>query len=340
MTGRAGIRTVLLLLCQLAASRTFELLTITMFINHAANCSLLSMAFPLSLLLYGLLDSPRPAPTYFSIMLSYTLLLITAKFAYQIPIFCGSPPFTYRTTADPAALSSAVSLARCVDPTASQASFQASLARRIDFIIGLHKFTRHSSLGDVGTFAGLLPDLLTLIALIAHRQVCRPPGRSAASAPCTSPPRRVDSSRASRSCAQVVRARGECGSPSSEQADSSALHAASAALSSWSPSVRVPAAIAMVRGFSRRLLPPLAEAKKGADTHIGAFVLCLVLLLFNFLFFSSLPEQPKATCAASDIASQLNNSQVDIPTVLAVWACISVMMVCDTPSEARARNAP
>ena len=89
---------MLSLLLQVALSHTFPLVGLTMILNHAVNANYLSLVYPISLLLYAALDSPRPAARYFDLALLYTLLLIIAKFAYQFPVFCGTPPFTLRQT--------------------------------------------------------------------------------------------------------------------------------------------------------------------------------------------------------------------------------------------------
>ena len=68
---------------------------IVLFIlNHLFNANLLSLIYPASLFLYAALENPYPTQRFWSIMLVYTIMLILVKFVYQLPIFCGSPPYT------------------------------------------------------------------------------------------------------------------------------------------------------------------------------------------------------------------------------------------------------
>jgi hypothetical protein len=343
-----GPASILRLIAQVLLSHTFEWLALAMLTNHCINADVLSMIFPLSLLLYGLLDSPRPAPAYFDVMLSYTLVLISVKFLYQLPIFCGSPAFHFRSTYWPASNKPQSDDAYCYDPSAEHdQQFLATLTTRIDYVVGIHKFTRRGSLDKLGTFLALLPDLVVLAILIAHRQVLRARGEQISHAHIVSMSRRQLSVPASRLAV--------C----------------------WGE----------LRAFGHRLLPPLNEAKRGTDQHIQSFVICrkrcshvpaaatlatllshpspplsllphlyvttqpmpartttpsvrstpdalpatltsLAVILFVFILagFSALPKQPEATCAAASLASQLSNSQIDLPTVIVVWMVISVMM--------------
>jgi hypothetical protein len=169
------------LIAQVILSHTFELLALSMIVDHCVNADLLSMVFPLSLLLYGALDSPRPAPVYFDVMLLYTLFLITAKALYQLPIFCGSPPFHFRST-NPATLQEPYPLAYCFDQRViNDPQFVATLPTRADYVLGIHKYTssghaHESALEELGIFVALLPDLAVLVILIVHRQVVRERG--------------------------------------------------------------------------------------------------------------------------------------------------------------------
>ena len=167
-----GFGTLGALALQVLCSCTFEVVVASMLINHAVNANLLSLVFPLSVFLYAALDSPRPAAWFFDAMSCYTFVLIAAKFAVQLPLVCGSPPFTLRST------NPVTHNATCFDADAVQSAsfFRATLPQRVDYVVGLHKFTRHSSLANAGTLLGLLPDLCTLLLLITHRQVARARG--------------------------------------------------------------------------------------------------------------------------------------------------------------------
>ena len=132
---QVSCKLLLHLVGQVIASNTFWLLGLMMIVNHAINANIISMVFPLSLLLYGAIDSPRPSSKFVDAVIVYTLLVITAKFLYQLPIFCGTPPFTFRQNVDGQAL--------CAGTTTTSAAFLATLPERIDYKIGLHKFSKN-----------------------------------------------------------------------------------------------------------------------------------------------------------------------------------------------------
>jgi hypothetical protein len=61
--------------------------------------------------------------------------------------------------------------------------FQPTLPGRADYVFGLHKFMRSSSLPhDEGLFLGLLPDLFLLLGLL-YAPPSRPSGRTRRAAP-------------------------------------------------------------------------------------------------------------------------------------------------------------
>ena len=84
------------LLLQVVLSHTLEYVWLTMLIVHMINGDLLSLPYPLAVFLYGLLESPQPSRTFFNWISGYTLLAIGLKFAYQLPVVCGSPPLELR----------------------------------------------------------------------------------------------------------------------------------------------------------------------------------------------------------------------------------------------------
>ena len=117
-----------------------------MILNHALNANLLSLPLPLALFLYGIVESPQPSARFFRLLLSYVLLLLLLKFLYQLPIVCGSPPLTFRSSSvddlDP-------DIASCKDEAVGLESweeFQLNLPGRVDYVLGLHKYMRLSSL--------------------------------------------------------------------------------------------------------------------------------------------------------------------------------------------------
>lgn len=203
---------------------------------------------------------------------------------------CGSPAFSLRKS-DP----DLPGAGYCFDATAadSSSSFKTTLPGRWDYVVGLHKYTRHSSLSDEGTFWGVVFDLVTLVLLITHRQ--------------------------------ITRARGDGHGPRA-----GSLSADGGAATTEAPG-RFSRLVDEAMRYGRRLLPPLAEAKKGSDVHVLSFLTCLALLAFIFCFFATLPPQPKLkSCATADVfsalSSQVENNQFDGSTVVAVLICALVMV--------------
>ena len=124
------------------------------FINFVCNANLLALFLPLSALFYALLDSPHPSPAYWQTLMLYLLAVIVLKFLYQLPLFCGSPAFTL------------VAFQEC----AAAPVIPESLIQRLDYIIGIHKFAGESSYPrDQGMLKGIAADLLTLLALLLHK---------------------------------------------------------------------------------------------------------------------------------------------------------------------------
>ena len=128
-----------------------------MIVNHIVNDNCLSLIFPLSLFFYALLENPIPLKAFWKFIIFYTVLIIIIKFLYQLPLFCGSPAFTFfYYTGDSACISRGFS--------------EAELIGRIDYIIGIHKFSGNSSYPkNQGFFLGVLCDYLVLLLLLVHR---------------------------------------------------------------------------------------------------------------------------------------------------------------------------
>lgn len=100
-----------------------------LFINFIFNANLLSLVLPLSACFYGLLDHPVANIKYWKLLMVYILSVIAAKFIYQLPIFCGSPPYSIFTVEN------------CINSDI----IPDILVSRIDYIIGIHKFGGPSS---------------------------------------------------------------------------------------------------------------------------------------------------------------------------------------------------
>jgi len=152
------------LLLQAFLSNSQSLVWTLMIVNHAVNTNLLSLQFPLALFLYGIIESPQPSSGFFRFQLGYVLLLLVFKFLYQLPIACGSPPLSFRSSS----ISSSggmEDLAVCYDENFAISrdweEVQVILPDRVDYVLGLHKFMKASSLPhNEGLFLGVLPDLL------------------------------------------------------------------------------------------------------------------------------------------------------------------------------------
>lgn len=126
-------------------------------INHIVNDNILSIVFPASIFLYALLENPMPLKIYWKTMIFYCIFLISVKFVYQLPLFCGSPVYSIFYYSN--------------DGMCSPKMFiEADLIDRIDYILGIHKFSGNSSYPkNVGFFFGVLWDYLVLIFLLFYR---------------------------------------------------------------------------------------------------------------------------------------------------------------------------
>lgn len=98
-------------------------------INHMYNSNLLSLIYPLSLFLYALLENPKANRYYWNFMLIYTIVVLSLKFLYQLPIFCSSPPYTI------------MNYEECENIQLNEEE----LMNRIDYIIGIRKYTGPAS---------------------------------------------------------------------------------------------------------------------------------------------------------------------------------------------------
>ena len=344
---------------QVARAYSLQLVWLAMLANHVINANLLSLPYALSLFLYGLLESPRPGARFFSLLLGYTLLLLLLKFVYQLPVVCGSPPLAFRSAAVDTPDSEA-----CYDPSAAvpTAEFMATLPTRIDYQLGLHKYMQHSSLPhDEGLLAGLMPDLLVFLALLLHREVgglaasasASASAASASAGPASWPLRHAKSLSLLSATAAFVLAGTLSGSFLSATLAALGVAAIVLALAhlhgAWRAEAAraagtadvaravgargralATAALAEVRGFAARLLPPPRHAKGGTDLYMASFSVCLLILVFMVAFFAPLARtatsgnQPPAAFGQleSDGSSQISGS-----TVLALFVAVCVMVV-------------
>jgi piezo-type mechanosensitive ion channel component 1/2 len=126
-----GKESLLVIFVYLLMSHMNKICFFFFIINHIVNTNLISMVYPFSLFFYALLENPIPQKGYWRFMILYTIIVILAKFIYQLPVFCDSPPYSiFYYTSD----------SQC--RSASSSSFNLSpsdLINRIDFIIGKEK---------------------------------------------------------------------------------------------------------------------------------------------------------------------------------------------------------
>lgn len=63
-------------------SQSLNIAYIMLFVNFICNGDLVSLVFPMTALLYALLESPQPNKKYWKFLLIYILVLIILKFFY------------------------------------------------------------------------------------------------------------------------------------------------------------------------------------------------------------------------------------------------------------------
>lgn len=82
------------LLSNCILSQSLNICYIVLFANFIFSPNLISLIPALSALLYALLDFPVASIKYWKILMVYMLIIVSAKFIYQLPLFCGSPPYS------------------------------------------------------------------------------------------------------------------------------------------------------------------------------------------------------------------------------------------------------
>jgi hypothetical protein len=255
----------------------------------------------------GAIDSPRPSAVFVDIMMFYTIALIAAKMLYQLPIFCGTPPYTLRTTRPDESFTETPvppsTLAYCPieeqGPSAQgREAFLVALPSRVDYKLGVYKFGQFSPLQTDTPLAILGPDLLVLVLLVLERITTR--ARGEGQLPRELPRGCLKSCGDARMLLRLVM-----------QPVLSAF---------WS-----------VRGFYRRLLPPLTEAKRGEDLHVSSFLVLLFMLLFNLFFFASMTPSTSGTSCSTGASpinlNQFEQNQLDLSTVIAMIITIAIMLL-------------
>ncbi|KAL4449174.1 hypothetical protein ABPG74_015556 [Tetrahymena malaccensis] len=146
--------------------RKFQLICGFAFqLNAINNADIVSVIYPVVYLTYCLVESPFPTRTFWKLIMYYTILIITLKFLYQLPVFCGTPPYTFFLFSD--------------GQDCSTSNITSEQARtRIDFIIGIKKYTGPASYPrDQGFFSGIFWDYIILLCLFIQRYLLQLEGR-------------------------------------------------------------------------------------------------------------------------------------------------------------------
>lgn len=122
-----------------------------LFLNFILNANLISLFPALSSLVYALLDYPSANVKYYKFLMIYMLVIVAVKFLYQLPLFCGTPAYEFFS----------------VEACDSYPVSPETLIDRIDYIIGVHKFSGPSSFPrDQGIVGGMTNDVLVLFTLM------------------------------------------------------------------------------------------------------------------------------------------------------------------------------
>jgi len=135
-------------------SRSMQIMIIFIVFNFIMNANVISLFVVLANLCYQVLENPLVSTKFWKFMMTYMLSVISLKFIYQLPIFCGTPVYTFYS-----------------DKCNNEDITSKELASRVDYIIGIHKFAGPASYPkNMGIFYGIFSDILLLMALLLHKQ--------------------------------------------------------------------------------------------------------------------------------------------------------------------------
>ena len=135
-------------------SHSHQIVVIAIVFNFIMNANLIALFIVFTVLFYSILENPLPSSKFWKFLMSYVLLIISLKFLYQLQIFCGTPVYTFYS-----------------DKCNNEDLIPQVLASRIDYIIGIHKFSGPASYPrNQGIFLGILADILLLMTLLLHKQ--------------------------------------------------------------------------------------------------------------------------------------------------------------------------
>jgi hypothetical protein len=134
-------------------TNSFLIIILCMTLNFLWNADIIALSIVLFFFLYCILENPLPTMKFYKFMMGYVLVIISIKFVYQLPIFCGTPVYTFYSD-------------RCNNEDITSLE----LSQRVDYIIGIHKYSGPSSYPrNVGTFWGILADIVLMLSLILHK---------------------------------------------------------------------------------------------------------------------------------------------------------------------------
>lgn len=123
---RLGDISMVVLLQALFISQAETIVIALFFLNFAHSANLINLVLPFSAFFYALLENPMPSYRYWRFVSVYVLFAIAAKLIIQLPVFCSSPAF---------------GIFDCKE----EVQTELILVTRIDFIIGLTKFSGPAS---------------------------------------------------------------------------------------------------------------------------------------------------------------------------------------------------
>lgn len=144
-----------------------EIAYIILLLRFVLSPNILTFFPALGVFCYAAVEYPVPSTYYWKTAMWYTIIVIFAKFTIQLPFFCGG-------------IASGITLYFGNEP-GCQPGPNYPLQTNIDKIIGLYKFSTQSSTQTSSTqpdriIWGLLPDFLTLVALMISRFVLKKRG--------------------------------------------------------------------------------------------------------------------------------------------------------------------
>ena len=76
-------------------TNSYAIIIMAITFNFLWNADVISFTIVISILCYSILENPLPSMNFYKFLMSYVLLIISIKFIYQLPVFCGTPVYTF-----------------------------------------------------------------------------------------------------------------------------------------------------------------------------------------------------------------------------------------------------